>query len=320
MNTIIVFEAVGRHQSMLRAAAELGVTPGAVSRQIRRLEDFVGVPLFTRGHRKVSLTEEGRSYWIAVNSTTQRLKYETEQLMRSKAPPELRISCSISFLQNWILPRFPSFQAAFPDLNVAFAISRSAEAFEPEFDCNIRIRHEPWPDLHCDELLPAPMVAICSPIYMAGHPPIRSIEDLRNHTLLFTAGKEHHWSNWLGRAADEITGTAKRVTLDGTAVTYQAMLNGLGIGLGRMCFIGDDLLSGRLILLLERNMSLGDSMYLVTRPTCARREEYKAFHSWIVDELDRYWENLQHSYSCLAGLDDRVSTVRAGRERQTAVL
>ena len=322
MNTIVVFEAVGRHGSLLRAASELGVTPGAVSRQIKRLEDFVGVELFTRSHRKVTLTEDGRAYWAAVNSTTQRLRYETEQLMRSKAPPELRISCSLSFLQNWILPRFPSFQAAHPDLNVSFAISRSAEAFEPEFDCNIRIRHEPWPDLHCDRLLPAPMIAICSPGYRAAHPPLRSIGDLRNHTLLFTAGKEHHWSNWLGDATDEITGKAKRVTVNGTSVTYQAVLNGLGIGLGRMCFVGDDLLAGRLILLLEDHASFGDSMYLVTRPSCARRKEYKAFHDWFVQELDRFWAKLRDAYSCAeaASVENRPFATVSGRQERRAAL
>src|SRR5690349_8720160 len=96
MNTTVVFEAVGRHGSLLRAAAELGVTPGAISRQIKRLEEFVGMPLFVRSHRKITLTEDGRAYWAAVNSATQRIRYETEQLMRSKAPPELRISCSLS--------------------------------------------------------------------------------------------------------------------------------------------------------------------------------------------------------------------------------
>src|SRR5690606_16337514 len=128
------------------------------------------------------------------NSITKRLKGSTAQIIKGKASPELRISCSISFLQNWILPRFPSFQVAFPDLNVSFAISRSAEAFEPEFDCNIRIRHSPWPHLHCDRLVPAPMAAICTPDYLAAHPPLQSMGDLRNHTLLFTAGKEHHWT------------------------------------------------------------------------------------------------------------------------------
>jgi LysR family transcriptional regulator, glycine cleavage system transcriptional activator len=303
MNTIAVFEAVGRHESLLKAAAELGVTPGAVSRQIKRLEQSVGTELFARGHRKVTLTEDGRSYWTAVSGITKQLKFETEQLIRRKKLPELRVSCSITFLQHWMLPRFPSFQAAFPDLNVSFAISRSAEAFEPEFDCNIRIRHEPWPELRCDRLLPAPMAAICSPSYLASHGSIRSIDQLRDHTLLFTVSKEHHWLNWLGPEAERIIAAAKRVTLNGTAVTYQAVLNGLGIGLGRMCLVGDDLLSGRLQLLLQDHVAHGDSFYLVTRPKSTSRPEYKAFHDWIVCELTSYWEKVERALPCAASPD-----------------
>lgn len=308
MNSIVVFEAVGRHESLLEAAAELSVTPGAVSRQIKRLEQSLGTDLFVRSHRKVTLTENGRSYWRAVNGITQQLRYETERLMRHKKPPELRVSCSITFLQHWMLSRFPSFQAAFPDLNVSFAISRSDAAFEPEFDCNIRIRHEPWPELHCDRLVPAPMAAICSPGYLEGHPPVRSIDDLRRHTLLFTAGKEHHWLDWLGPPADSITAAAKRVTLNGTAVTYQAVLNGLGIGLGRMCMVGDDLTSGRLRLLLQDQVSHGDSMFLVTRPTSASRPEYRAFHDWIVGELTEYWTDVERALPCAARANAELET------------
>lgn len=292
MNAIVVFEAAGRHESLIKAAEELCVTPGAVSRQIKRLEQEIGVDLFVRSNRKIELTESGKVYWAAMSNIIARIGSETEQLIRRKEQTELRVSCSRSFMQHWMLPRFLPFRAALADFNVTFTITRAAQALAPEFDCALRIAAEPWREGHSEKLLPAPMAAICSPDYIAANGELHSIERLPEHTLLYSTTRLEYWPDWLGPNDAAVVESARSIRVDGADVAYRAILSGLGIGLGRVCLVGDDLIAGKLVALLRERIKHDANLYLFSRPETAQRPDYIAFRNWIVDEAESYGRKL----------------------------
>jgi len=198
-------------------------------------------------------------------------------------------------MQHWMLPRFLPFREAVADFNVTFTIARAAVAFTPEFDCAIRIAGDPWPEGHSEKLLPAPMAAICSPDYIASSGELYSIDSLSEHTLLYSTTRLEYWPDWLGPNDAEAVESARSIRVDGADVAYRAILNGLGIGLGRACLVGDDLIAGRLVVLLRERIKHDADLYLFSPPETVQRPDYIAFRNWIVDEATRFGRKLNEA-------------------------
>src|SRR5262249_14417261 len=248
LNGLRAFEAAARHLSFTKAAAELNVTQTAVSHQIRRLEEQLGLRLFERGQRALRLTREAQQYLPAVRAAFADLRLATERLLYADSATVLNVSCLPSLAAKWLVPRLAAFQEGHPDIEVRIATAtRLVDFRREEVDLAIRYGSGRWPGLRADWLMAEDVFPVCSPALIAGDRPLRRPADIAHHTLLHVNLYRDEWLLWL-TAAGLPTSLAMRpgLTFDLGLMALQAAIDGLGVALGRTPFVAADIAAGRL--------------------------------------------------------------------------
>lgn len=194
LNTLRLFEAAGRHCSFKLAAEELNVTPSAVSHGIQTLEDWLGVPLFVRGHRSLELTSAGRAYLPRVRDALAQLASATEAVPGRRPTGKLSVSVAPTFGLRWLVPNLHRFHERHPDIEVTLDTSlRPVEFPRDGIDIAIRMGRGDWPDLYALCLVVEELVPVCSPDMAAS---IVSVADLRSRTLLHVVNVSEDWAVW----------------------------------------------------------------------------------------------------------------------------
>jgi len=282
LNGLRAFEAVARHMSFTKAAEELNVTQTAVSHQIRRLEAELGVALFLRLNGGLALSEDGQAYLPGVRAAFQALRYSTEQLLESRDKSVLTISTLVSFASKWLLPRLPSFQQAFPAIDVRISASTERVDFRKDaIDAAIRYGRGDWKGLRADFLMSDEVFPVCSPALAKT---LRAPADLANHTLLQVSGvTAGDWGAWL-RAAGQPLQLAEgpRMTFDLAMMAVQAAVDGQGVCIGRSTYVEDDLRAGRLVAPFGLRLKDELGFYLVTPHETAESKKIVAFRAWLL--------------------------------------
>jgi LysR family glycine cleavage system transcriptional activator len=251
LNAIRAFEAAARHGSFKNAASELGVTHGAVSRQVALLEDWLGPPaLFLRLNRRVVLTSTGVALLAEAGPALDRLSAAAERhRIRDgmAAPAVLRVNALATFSLRWLLPRLGQFRDDHPEIEVRLSTSNDpVDALRDPYDVIIRGGPDTFYGFVSRLFLTERRLPVCSPALLA-RLPLREIADLRRHTLLHTSALPRVWSDWFAVAgSSEIEPTAS-LTLDHFYLTIQAALDGLGVAMGPTALVADDLDAGRLV-------------------------------------------------------------------------
>lgn len=248
LNALRAFEAAARHQSIARAADELSVTQGAVSRHVRLLEEDLGVPLFRRLPRGIELTEQGRRFLPVLSDAFQAIAVGARQVAAVKRG--LRIVCPPSFSIRWLIPRLEAFRARFPDIQIRLTTSAYEwEEFEKGdfdlgFDCGDMQR-----PAGIDSILIVPelITPVCAPSLLDGGPPLERPSDLAGFTLLHTTPDHRDWKVWLDSygvtGVDPLAGEAFPI-LD---MAVRAAVMGQGIAIGDVSLIGEELETGKLV-------------------------------------------------------------------------
>src|SRR3954453_10717320 len=254
LNGLRAFEAAARHMSFTQAASELNVTQTAISHQIRRLEEELGIRLFIRQNRALSLTPEAKEYLPGIRAAFNDLRLATDRLLRKDDGNVLTVSTLASLAAKWLLPRISDFQEKHPGIDVHITTSTALVDFRTaDVDAGIRYGRGQWPGLRADWLMADKMFPVCSPALLAGKKPLKKPEDLAEHVLLHSsAGNDDDWRLWL-TAAGLPTNLSKQpgVTFDLIFMTIQAAIDGLGIAMGRTSYVQDDIKKGRLVVPFE---------------------------------------------------------------------
>src|ERR1700737_4495083 len=187
LNGLRAFEAAARHLSFTAAATELNVTQTAISHQIRRLEEELGIRLFVRQNRSLALTPEARDYLPGIRAAFNDLRLATDRLTRKDNDHVLTVSTLASLAAKWLLPRLSMFQQAHPGIDVRITTSTSLVDFKTgDVDAAIRYGRGHWPGLRADWLMADELFPVCSPALLAGKKPLQRPEDLADHVLLHT--------------------------------------------------------------------------------------------------------------------------------------
>src|SRR6201990_1144909 len=185
LNGLRAFEAAARHLSFTAAATELNVTQTAISHQIRRLEEELGIRLFIRQNRALALTPEAKDYLPGVRAAFNDLRLATDRLLRKDDDRVLTISTLASLAAKWLLPRLATFQEAHPGIDVRITTSTALVDFRTgDVDAAIRYGRGNWTGLRAEWRMAGELFAGCSPALANGDKPLRCPEDLANHTLL----------------------------------------------------------------------------------------------------------------------------------------
>jgi len=282
LNGLRAFEAAARHLSFTLAAEELNVTQTAISHQIRRLEEELGLKLFIRQSRSLALTPEAADYLPGIRAAFQDLRTATDRLLRKGDDRVLTISTLTSLAVKWLLPRLSSFQEKHPDIDVRITTSTELVDFRTSnVDAAIRYGQGRWPGLDAEWLMAEHLFPVCSPKLLTGERALCQPEDLKHATLLHTSSTVDDWRLWLTAAGLPAHLSQNRgLTFDLAFMTIQAAIDGLGVAMGHTAYVADDVANGRLVVPFDVSMPSA-GYYFVTPQDRPATVKLNLFRDWL---------------------------------------
>jgi len=281
LTAVRAFEAAGRLGAFAAAAAEMGVTPSAVSHQVAALERHLGLKLFTRNGRRIALNRAGETYLRQVGDCLDRLGTATASLRDGSAQAALTVLCAPSFASKWLLPRIDTFTSAHPEWQVRIVAS-TARTLASEADVGIFYGEPDDPGLVTVPVVRERLVVLCSPSLLQRGPPLARPGDIARHVLI-EANNRRDWRNWLdmhGLGAGDIR---TMMSVERSLFAIDAAVRGLGIILESDFLAAEEIADGRLVAPFgdSENAKLEEAYFLATRGTAQDRPPVIAFGDWM---------------------------------------
>ena len=283
LNAIRMFEAAARELNFTHAGDVLNVTQGAVSRQIKLLEEELGEALFDRNGPRLTLTPAGQEYRLVVEDALQIIRQGTARLRQRDDSPKLTLSVLPSFASRWLVPRLEAFQAQNPDLKIWLGTSYDYVDFaqQGDVDAAIRFGRGSWPDVHVEPLVVERLSPVCAPDLAER---LSEPGDLLKFKLLSEEPPWDEWNRWL--TAEALSGSADMPALSSDfAVLLQAATEGQGVALGRDLLVADDLRVGRLVRPYPRGIRSIYNYYFVCSLERVDVPEIQTFLIWLRGEM-----------------------------------
>jgi LysR family glycine cleavage system transcriptional activator len=296
LNALRAFEATARHRSFSRAAAELHVTPAALSHQIRGLEDFLGLKLFHRRARAIALTRSGELIYPGLNAAFAQMRRTIDLLERSGDDRVLVVSAPPGFTAKWLVPRLYRFLSANPDIDARISASQVFANFTTDgVDVAIRNGREPFPGLHAQRLLDVRMLPVLNAKLLTEAGPVRGPADLRRLPLIHDDSLSGlsswpRWADWFKRAGvDGLDGVdqGRGLRFNSADHAIEAAIEGVGVLLAHKALVVDELRTGRLIAPFDLEIGADRSFYLVCPLGRETEPKIAAFRAWIMAEVER---------------------------------
>lgn len=289
LNGLRAFDAAARNLSFTRAAAELSVTQGAISRQVAHLENELSVRLFSRHRRAVSLTTEGQVYFTAIRKAFDQIHDATVRYDRAAEDHILRIKVGPTFAIRWLLPRLLRFHNQHPKINLQINTSQEFPDFDHEqVDVSIVSGVGAWPRWHADRLVGEVLLPVCSPKLLRGLRPICEPADLAHQVLLHNMQRPEDWGLWLEAARLTSVDTHGGLQLANSALMYQAAVEKLGVAIAQIALVEDDLAAGRLVAPFSIAVSTEQAYYLVFPRDRLSTPKIAAYRNWLLDDVKRH--------------------------------
>ena len=283
-SALLAFEAAARHGSFARAAEELALTEGAVSRQIGRLEAFLGLALFERVGNRVRLAPHGKRYAAQVREVLDRLERDSLYLMGQPiAGASIDIAAIPTFATRWLIPRLKRFQDKHPHITV-----HMAERMDPfilagsGFDAAIHFEHPAWAGMRVHRLLEEVLVPVCSPALLADAGASLSLDELPR---LHRRQNPEAWQLYAQETGIGLTNSAIGARYDLHSMLIAAALAGLGVALVPRLYVGAELEEGRLVAPWPDGQAVAKNFCLVLpEPIELNEAPLQAFAKWILHE------------------------------------
>lgn len=284
LNALKSFEAAARHESFTRAAEELCVTQGAVSHQVKALEQELGVKLFNRERQRLVITESGRAYLAVVRDAFDRIAIGTERLMQRQSSGALTISTSPDFAAKWLVHRLGRFAEAHPDIDLRVSATMHHVDFARE-EVDLAVRHGDgnWPGLHVERLSAEQLFPVCSPKLLAGKHRLSRPADVLKFPLLHLDTSKA-WARWLDAAGVAAADHSRGLVLNRASMLIDAAVDGQGIALARTTLAAWDLISGRLVRPFQETLRIANSYWIVCPKATAMLPKVKTAREWLIAE------------------------------------
>jgi LysR family glycine cleavage system transcriptional activator len=281
LKALRAFEAAVRTGSLTAAAGELSITHSAVSQQIKVLESWFGQPLLVRGARGVEPTSPARAFYDEVRASLDRIALAADQFSQSGAGRILRINCTPSLAVNWLIPRLSSFQIANPRIEVRVATSViSLSKLKDPFDIVMRRAPMSKAGFACARFLPDVLGAVAAPDYLRRHP-VKLPADVLKHTLLQLSSRPNAWPKWLEAAGVKLPRKLDGPSFEHFFLSVQAAGANLGIAIGSLALIEQELASGRLVHLFPQVMVEEAGFHMLYRAPQRRDAALDLFVQWV---------------------------------------
>jgi LysR family transcriptional regulator, glycine cleavage system transcriptional activator len=246
LNAVRAFEAAGRYVSFTKAAAELNVTHGAVSRQVALLEEWLGASLFRRTPSQLSLTDTGRAYLAEITAVLDRLALASMQISDQAAPTTLHISAPPTFTMRWLIARLSGFQRKRPEVEIRMTTSLAPVNFQEHgYDVAIRGAHAPLPGCVSKPFMTELIVPVCHADLMEGGR-LQEPAQLAQHALISYGTEPYAWADWLQAVGLPQLRPSGLLKFEQMYFALQAASEGLGVVLVPLFLAIDDIIAGRL--------------------------------------------------------------------------
>ncbi|MEM8985742.1 MAG: transcriptional regulator GcvA [Pseudomonadota bacterium] len=293
LTALRAFEAAARRLSFTKAAEELNVTPGAISQQIKILEDYIGVPLFRREKRALLLTDGAQASLPLLREGFDRLAEGASLLKPAGKSGRLAVSVAPSFAAKWLVPRVDAFQEAHPEIDVWISADMDVVDFATDdIDLAIRYGAGRYPGLAAELLMREAVLPVCAPALIDANGPIAAPQDLERHTLLHDGSVEYDescptWSMWLRAAGVKDVDGLRGPRFNQSSLVIEAALAGKGVALAKAAIARADLDAGRLVAPFEETTPIEFAYYIVCPPTKAAAPHAQAFIAWLKEEAKK---------------------------------
>ncbi|MBA4783290.1 MAG: transcriptional regulator GcvA [Rhizobiales bacterium] len=288
LNALRAFEATARHMSFSLAAAELFVTPSALSYQVRQLEDHLGQKLFARLNRSIALTDAGARLYPGIHAGLLAMTEAVASLRGATPDNVLVVSTGPAFAAKWLAPRMYRFIEDNPEIEFQLAASlKLVDLATDEADLAIRYGYGDYPDLHVEPIFNDTVKPMCAPELIARG--LKTPGDLKNFTLLHDDSIKHisnapGWPEWLRRAnVRDVDGT-RGVRFNYADHCIDAAVEGAGVALGRTSLAGRELKSQRLVAPFDIDLATSASFWFVCHPRALEKLKVQRFRDWIFRE------------------------------------
>lgn len=286
LNALRAFEVAARHLSFTKAAEELHVTPGAISQQIKALEEYVGANLFRRLNRALLLTDEAQACLPSLREGFEKLAEATNLLMAVETHNRLAVGAAPSFASKWLVPRLGEFQQLYPDVDVWISADMELVDFiNDDIDVAIRYGAGEYSGLQVERLLTDSVFPVCSPELLEGPQALKSPGDLTHYTLLHDTSPDNDescpdWPMWLKAASVKGVDGTRGLRFNQSSLVLEAAMSGRGVALAKSTLAADDLAAGRLAKPFDLTLPIDFAYYLVCPKSKAALPKVQRFLEW----------------------------------------
>ncbi len=291
LSLLQTFELAARRLSFTEAAEELCITQSAVSRQIRSLEEQLGVPLFKRLHRALELTPEGKTLFETVARNLDDLEVSIREIQVVKSFPQLTVGTSVSFAYFWLMPRLAKFSEAHPEIDLRILASDQAlDLAKGTADIGVLYGNGQWPGFKSDLLFGEEVYPVCGPAYLEQDHKLATSADFLEETLLHLDSGGNIWGGvdwqvWLKTHGVTDLPTRRGIRLNNYPMIIQAALGNRGVALGWSYIVDEMVDQGLLIKPLDLNLKTENGYYLVSSKEASPQSAIAAFRNWILEEV-----------------------------------
>ena len=281
LNSMKAFEAAGRTISFTLAAAELGVTQGAISRQVKILEDWVGRKLFIRGNNHLVLTHSGQELLPEISGALDRVSHAIRRMRRDTH--DLWIKVPLSFAMLWLLPRLSDFQSMYPDIPVHMTTAwLPVDLAAENFDAGIIYCPPTTVEMPGVLILTDRSIPICSPAYLKDAQRLAQPRDLLRHRLLMSSADGWEWKHWANAVGVPPPPLEDALGFDTEDAVVHAALDGYGVALAGLMLVAQELRLGHLVAPLAVDPVPQGCRRFVTRDNTGAPTSVKLFQQWLL--------------------------------------
>ncbi len=301
LNALRFFEAAARHLSFTKAAEELNVTPGAVSQQIKTLEDYIGAKVFRREKRSLLLTDEAQASLPILREGFEKLIEASAVLSSQTDSGRLTVSVAPSLAAKWLVPRLDQFHEAHPEVDVWISADMNVVDFAMgDVDLAIRYGAGEYEGLQVERLMSETIVPVCSPRLLMGDNALKTPADLAHHALLHDSSPDKDdsiptWPMWLKAAGVENVDGSRGIKFNQSSLVIEAAVAGKGVALAKSALALADLEAARLVIPFDMTTPSSFAYYIVHPTSKASFPAVKTFKEWLHGQADATPDGAQMS-------------------------
>lgn len=286
LNSLRAFEAAARLAGVTSASEELHVTHGAVSRQLKQLEQWLEIELFDRSERAIKLNKAGESYLKHITGALDLIEQASSSLKQNLPEKSLKISTTHSIASKWLVDKLNEFSNLNPLIDIWLTTQQQKSDFtKQKLDLSIRMGEGPWPNLHCVALAKDRLIVVASPDLVKGD--LNKVEDLGKFALIHDQDPNTHWLRWYREnklTADNIINVGPRYS--SSDIVIESAINGQGVALVSERLARADIEEGKLVQALEQTVNLGSYFWLVMPRENRLDRNVQSFCTWLLANIE----------------------------------